>query len=264
MVVLDNTFNNITSSRMTAQQFIKDGYGAPVPDYINILSAYKFLESYKGNDDIYKDTATTHNYFSVLTFLWKRLMVELYRSIFHNQTSTVPLYKKEITIGSICRELITNRVALEPSTKLFIEDMYKALYKKQKIGLVNHTYILGTSLRDYNLTSYDNIKLDLETLKPGQQTDKFVRNGNDLNKLISLYGVQQTVSIMHIILGIIVSYSFVYNRDRLDRFVTKYDIIPNPLMFTGMGGEGGDGGSGGTGASGPSVIIPPVVTPGNP
>lgn len=256
----DNTFNNVTISRITAAQFIKDGYGAPIQDYINILSAYKYLEEFKNYDDIYKDTPTMHNYFSVLTFLWKRLMVELHRAIFANQVSYISLYKRDITIGTICRELVSNRVALEPSTKLFLEDLYKALYKKHKIPLVNHTYMLGTSLRDYNLTSYTNINFDLKELKPGEETNKFVRRGNDLNNLITLYGMKETIGVMHIILGIIVSYSFVYNRDRLDKFVTKYDIKPNPLMFIGIQGGGGDG----AGASGPGVIIPPVVTPGNP
>ena len=266
--IATGTYGEVVSNRISAGEFIRAGYGCPYPRYAELISMYKYLETFTKDDDIFKDTGSVHSFFTTLFKLYNEIMIALRTYIIKEPNYDYSLASE---FGPLCAEMIRRRVALEPSTKLFFEDMYNVLYNKRKASLTQHVYILATSIREYNLTSHVPLNVLITPVKPGEQLAKKIVDGPEVQKLLSLYGTAGTMSIVHLLLGLVVHYSFIANRTALESFLQPIETIRYSSLYMGEGefgdgstGGGGSGGGGGAGGGGGGVIIPPVVTPGHP
>lgn len=227
------TSGEITSNRISAGEFIEKQYGCPVPRYKDMLSCYKYLTEFQNEDAVFKDTASTYGFFTTLNKLYGLLLNGLYSLILDTQYTV-----RDLNFGNLVVEILRTRPALEPATKIFIEDMYNTLYRKKRTSLLSNVAILGTSIRDYNLTSHTPINITVEPVTGNDIILKRILDGKDTTKLLAIYGLQHTVSILHLMLGIVVHYGFISNRDTLDRYQTRIEThrLAHMYLHEGTGG----------------------------
>lgn len=265
------TLNNISATEFLEKRYILGDkyYDTYVAPYYKLLSDY--LAIGPDANGIFKTKEDMETFYSLFYATYHFVVSDLaYLMANPNKTE----YNREQNLKSadgslayLLNILLQDRVLLEPSTKLFLQDLYDLLYRNRKVSVNQHSWILTKPIRDYRIgTQGLELRLDKENdtyLKRLDLKDK--KPWNDVARLFDVIGIQHSLGVLHVLIAIWIN-NYLYGHtailDGLIKTMRTWRVIPVGIGFVGFKVNGGTG-SGGTTPTPPggTPTPPPGGTP---
>lgn len=287
------TLNNISAAEFLEKRYVLgdkyyDSYVAP---YYKLLSDY--LNVGPDANDIFKtkeDMDTFYGlYYSTFHFILADLVYLMTNPNKTEYNREANLKGSDGSLANLLNMLLQSRTLLEPSTKLFLEDLYDLLYRNRRVSVTQHGWILSKPIKDYRIgTQGLELRLDKENDSYLKRIDlKDVKPWDDVSRLFDVLGLRNSLGVLHTLIAIWLN-NYLYGHtailDGLLKTLRTWKVIPVGIGFIGFkvnggtgtaipGGTPGGGTPGGTpgatpGATGTTinaqVIIPFATSPSAP
>nr|DAX15918.1 MAG TPA: Transcription initiation factor TFIID subunit, DNA, Nuclear [Caudoviricetes sp.] len=264
------TLNNISATEFLEKRYVLgdkyyDSYVAP---YYKLLSDY--LNVGPDANNIFKSKEDMETFYSLFYATYHFVVSDLvYLMTNPNKTEhnrEANLKSSDGSLANLLNMLLHSRTLLEPSTKLFLEDLYDLLYRNRKVAVNQHSWILTKPIRDYRIgTQGLELRLDKERdtyLKRLDLKDK--KPWNDVARLFDVLGLQHSLGVLHVLIAIWIN-NYLYGHtavlDGLIKTMRTWRVIPVGIGFVGFKVNGGTGAGGTGGGTPPGGVTPPGGTP---
>lgn len=284
------TLNNISAAEFLEKRYILgdkyyDSYVAP---YYKLLSDY--LNVGPDANDIFKTKEDMDTFYGLYYATYHFVLADLvYLMTNPNKTEynrEANLKGSDGSLANLLNMLLQSRTLLEPSTKLFLEDLYDLLYRNRRVSVTQHGWILSKPIKDYRIGNQGlELRLDKENDSYLKRLDlKDVKPWDDVSRLFDVLGLRNSLGVLHTLIAIWLN-NYLYGHtailDGLLKTLRTWKVIPVGIGFIGFKVNGGTGvvipGGGGTpggtpgatpGATGTTinaqVIIPFATSPSAP
>jgi hypothetical protein len=280
------TLNNISAAEFLEKRYTLgdkyyDSYVAP---YYKLLSDY--LNVGPDANDIFKTKEDMDTFYGLYYATYHFVLADLvYLMTNPNKTEynrEANLKGSDGSLANLLNMLLQSRTLLEPSTKLFLEDLYDLLYRNRRVSVTQHGWILSKPIKDYRIGNQGlELRLDKENDSYLKRLDlKDVKPWDDVSRLFDVLGLRNSLGVLHTLIAIWLN-NYLYGHtailDGLLKTLKTWKVIPVGIGFIGFKVNGGTGvvtpGGGGTpggtpGATGTTinaqVIIPFATSPSAP
>ena len=282
------TLNNISAAEFLEKRYILgdkyyDSYVAP---YYKLLSDY--LNVGPDTNDIFKTKEDMDTFYGLYYSTYHFILADLvYLMTNPNKTEynrEANLKGSDGSLANLLNMLLQSRTLLEPSTKLFLEDLYDLLYRNRRVSVTQHGWILSKPIKDYRIGNQGlELRLDKENDSYLKRLDlKDVKPWDDVSRLFDVLGLRNSLGVLHTLIAIWLN-NYLYGHtailDGLLKTLRTWKVIPVGIGFIGFKVNGGTGTAipggtpGGTpgatpGATGTTinaqVIIPFATSPSAP
>lgn len=284
------TLNNISAAEFLEKRYVLgdkyyDSYVAP---YYKLLSDY--LNVGPDVNDIFKTKEDMDTFYGLYYATYHFVLADLvYLMTNPNKTEynrEANLKGSDGSLANLLNMLLQSRTLLEPSTKLFLEDLYDLLYRNRRVSVTQHGWILSKPIKDYRIGNQGlELRLDKENDSYLKRLDlKDVKPWDDVSRLFDVLGLRNSLGVLHTLIAIWLN-NYLYGHtailDGLLKTLRTWKVIPVGIGFIGFkvnggtgvvtpGGSGTPGGTPGTtpGATGTTinaqVIIPFATSPSAP
>lgn len=284
------TLNNISAAEFLEKRYTLgdkyyDFYVAP---YYKLLSDY--LNVGPDANDIFKTKEDMDTFYGLYYATYHFVLADLvYLMTNPNKTEynrEANLKGSDGSLANLLNMLLQSRTLLEPSTKLFLEDLYDLLYRNRRVSVTQHGWILSKPIKDYRIGNQGlGLRLDKENDSYLKRLDlKDVKPWDDVSRLFDVLGLRNSLGVLHTLIAIWLN-NYLYGHtailDGLLKTLRTWKVIPVGIGFIGFKVNGGTGvvtpGGGGTpggtpgatpGATGTTinaqVIIPFATSPSAP
>jgi hypothetical protein len=253
------TLNNISAAEFLEKRYTLgdkyyDSYVAP---YYKLLSDY--LNVGPDANDIFKTKEDMDTFYGLYYATYHFVLADLvYLMTNPNKTEynrEANLKGSDGSLANLLNILLQSRTLLEPSTKLFLEDLYDLLYRNRRVSVTQHGWILSKPIKDYRIGNQGlELRLDKENDSYLKRLDlKDIKPWDDVSRLFDVLGLRNSLGVLHTLIAIWLN-NYLYGHtailDGLLKTLKTWKVIPVGIGFIGFKVNGGTGvvtpGGGGT------------------
>lgn len=211
-----------TINSMSASDFIVNNFNfKDLPSFThNDLRIYKQLIEYK-DEAIFKDANEANFFFQNLNSIYTKILTSI-SNLIDGSNSKFIIDSKSINLLVLTNLLLTNKIFLEPMTKLFIEDLVNLIYKNETRSLNHYGLLLSRPIGNYEVSHRASIELDVNLGSKITREGKVPNVTNELSTLLSKIGTLRTLDVIKCLMGILINYYYLRNRHELDTLLTQY------------------------------------------
>lgn len=242
-----------TLSELSAATFLDHGYslakiGWKDPYDTTLLPAYQRLMTYKSDDAIFDSALTTVSFYRDVTTVYYGALSLIGRA---SSKSYVCSTAKTGGIKGLITGMVSERIAVDPMTKLFLEDIYRFIVLNGRVNGLQHYYIVDRRLRDFRPTNGQGITIGLDKF----DTKEYITNPKEpeIVRVLIKYGTRDTMILLRMLMCVAIAYCIENDFDQLDLLMPQITHINSPMVhgarmaeFSG-GGTGAANGNAGTG-----------------
>ena len=149
--------------------------------------------------------------------------------------------------------MVSEKIAVDPMTKLFLEDIYRFIVLNGRVNGLQHYYIVDRRLRDFRPTNGQGITIGLDKF----DTKEYITNPKEpeIVRVLIKYGTRDTMILLRMLMCVAIAYCIENDFDQLDLLMPQITHINSPMVhgarmaeFSG-GGTGAANGNAGTGGT---------------